>query len=418
MPAQLPMQRPLGRRRPVQGDAVVIPAFQGINAALQRQARHPLAAHLLIHLTEGGTPGPATSRTMQPGFAGAPHHTAAASLAVAGACGLHAQGLATSKELLGSPRTSLLLLLLLLLLPQRWWHDAVASNKAALQADEAQAMKCVEPYMPQHNASMLQFAAAMSGEYGEALALAQRQVRYPELFGPTNMADGRERTMLPMLYARWARWEELMGLDKSWLDYSDDGVMLPPGAEQFGDGVWHYGRALALASAAAHESDVSVAASLQQRMRGELVGLDGAVAATPADPITKPGDGLGIYSPGFKRLGQIEQLTAGARADALDSKWRFGYTEPPRQYQPLKPCLGWVLLQQGRLAEAEQVYLSDLADLPRNPWALRGLQQVYERQSTPAAAQKLEQVTAQLAAAWAHADAGLSPTSSCPAFSD
>jgi hypothetical protein len=39
-----------------------------------------------------------------------------------------------------------------------------------------------------------------------------------------------------------------------------------------------------------------------------------------------------------------------------------------------------------------QVYLSDLADLPRNPWALRGLQQVYEAQGTPQAAQKLEQV--------------------------
>jgi hypothetical protein len=44
--------------------------------------------------------------------------------------------------------------------------------------------------MPQHNASMLQFAAAMSGEYGEALALAKKLVAYPELFGPTNMADG------------------------------------------------------------------------------------------------------------------------------------------------------------------------------------------------------------------------------------
>jgi hypothetical protein len=61
---------------------------------------------------------------------------------------------------------------------------------------------------------------------------------------------------------------------------------------------------------------------------------------------------------------------AGARADALASNWQsatgklrralaidgsFGYTEPPRQYQPLKPCLGWLLLQQGRLGEAERV---------------------------------------------------------------
>jgi hypothetical protein len=61
--------------------------------------------------------------------------------------------------------------------------------------------------------------------------------------------------MLLKLYARWARWEQLMQVDKSWLDYSGDGVMLAPGAEQFGDGVWHYTRALALASAASHEGD-------------------------------------------------------------------------------------------------------------------------------------------------------------------
>jgi hypothetical protein len=61
--------------------------------------------------------------------------------------------------------------------------------------------------------------------------------------------------MLLKLYARWARWAELMQLDKSWLDYSNDGVMLSAGAEQYGDGVWHYTRALALASAASHEND-------------------------------------------------------------------------------------------------------------------------------------------------------------------
>jgi hypothetical protein len=47
-------------------------------------------------------------------------------------------------------------------------------------------------------------------------------------------------------------------------------------------------------------------------MRTELAGLDAAVAATPPDPITQPGDGIGIYSPGFKRLGQIQQLVSKA----------------------------------------------------------------------------------------------------------
>lgn len=53
--------------------------------------------------------------------------------------------------------------------------------------------RCIDPYMPEHNASLLQYAAAMSGEFGEAEALAHRQAQYPELFGPTNMADGEDR---------------------------------------------------------------------------------------------------------------------------------------------------------------------------------------------------------------------------------
>ncbi|WIA39815.1 hypothetical protein OEZ86_005868 [Tetradesmus obliquus] len=408
---------PLGRRTPVKPDTVVLPALDDIASSLQRQQRHPMAAHLLIHLTEGGTPGPASPQTLQPGFA---------ALGEPGADVL-AEGPAYPQmgHLTHMPSHSYL--------RTGRWHDAVTANVLALQADEAQAAKCIEPYMPQHNESMLHFAAAMSGEYAASHELALRQVTYPELFGPGNMADGRERPMLLMLYARWAQWEPLLQLDKSWLDYSNDGVMLPPGTEQFGEGVWHYARALALASAAAHESDAAAAASLRQALAAELAGLDAAVAATPRDPFTQPGDGIGIYSPGFKRLGEIESLVAHARADVLDSRWQpaakklrqalfidggFGYTEPPRQYQPLKPCLGWLMLQAGRLEEAERVYASDLNDLPRNPWSLRGLQQVYEAQGTPAAAQKLQQVTGELAASWAHADPGLSPSSSCPAFSD
>jgi predicted Zn-dependent protease len=77
-----------------------------------------------------------------------------------------------------------------------------------------------------------------------------------------------------------------------------------------------------------------------------------------------------------------------------------------------------VLLQQGKLQEAEQVYLDDLANFPRNPWSLKGLQQVYQKQNTSAAKQKLQKVTSDLTEAWQHADKDLQLNSSCPTFSD
>lgn len=55
----------------------------------------------------------------------------------------------------------------------------------------------------------------------------------------------------------------------------------------------------------------------------------------------------------------VLQDALGSAASRLQQAIRidssFGYTEPPRHSQPLKPCLAWVLLQQGKLAEAEKV---------------------------------------------------------------
>eukprot|EP00775_Hariotina_reticulata_P010681 gene10681-10840_t len=178
-------------------------------------------------------------------------------------------------------------------------------------------------------------------------------------------------------------------------------------------------------------SGSSERADLEAQVQAELSSMQQAVAATPADPITKPGEGLGVFSPGFKALGEIGQLVAGSRVDvlhgnleeaarkleaALQKDGSLGYVEPPRQTQPIRHCLGWVLMQQGKLKEAEQMYLTDLAELPGNAWSLRGLQQVYQAQGAPAA--QLQQVGDALAKAWAHADPGLKLNSSCPAFSE
>ena len=45
---------------------------------------------------------------------------------------------------------------------------------------------------------------------------------------------------------------------------------------------------------------------LEAELNHELALLRQAVSDTAADPLTKPGEGIGIYSPGYKRLGQIE----------------------------------------------------------------------------------------------------------------
>lgn len=89
-----------------------------------------------------------------------------------------------------------------------------------------------------------------------------------------------------------------------------------------------------------------------------------------------------MWSPGYKGAAAAALDAARARVAVAQGDWAAatahlqlgvvdefsgGYTEPPRQYQPLRQCLGWVLLQQGRLREAEQVTRGGLTcqvDLP------------------------------------------------------
>lgn len=69
------------------------------------------------------------------------------------------------------------------------------------------------------------------------------------------IAAGRERSTLAMVQSRYALWDPLLALDPSDLDYRNDGVMIPPGTQQFSDAVYHYVRALAHAAKAAQATD-------------------------------------------------------------------------------------------------------------------------------------------------------------------
>ena len=82
--------------------------------------------------------------------------------------------------------------------------------------------------------------------------------------------------------------------------------------------------------------------------------------------------------------------------------------------QPVRQCLGYVLLQQGKLAEAAQVYGEDLAEHPSNGWSLKGL--ITAKQQQDAADPSLDKLQAVFDSTWAHADEPLD--TSCPCFSE
>jgi Flp pilus assembly protein TadD len=76
--------------------------------------------------------------------------------------------------------------------------------------------------------------------------------------------------------------------------------------------------------------------------------------------------------------------------------------------QPARHALGALLLEQGRVAEAESVYRRDLEQHPDNGWALHGLEECLRREGKSAEAADTRE---RFEAAWSRADVKL--TGSC-----
>jgi tetratricopeptide (TPR) repeat protein len=87
--------------------------------------------------------------------------------------------------------------------------------------------------------------------------------------------------------------------------------------------------------------------------------------------------------------------TAVERDDSLR------YDEPWGWMMPVRHSLGALLLEQGRVAEAEQVYRLDLRRHPGNGWALKGLAECLHRSGRHEEAAETEM---RFREAWARSD--------------
>ncbi len=87
------------------------------------------------------------------------------------------------------------------------------------------------------------------------------------------------------------------------------------------------------------------------------------------------------------------------------------YDEPPGWLIPVRHSLGATLLQNGRFAEAEQIYREDLKRLSANGWSLFGLAETLRAQKKdPAGAKATE---AKFKKTWAKADTEITRSCLC-----
>jgi tetratricopeptide (TPR) repeat protein len=278
------------------------------------------------------------------------------------------------------------------------YADAAASNRSAIEADEAYFAVAPQPefynFYFMHNLHFLAYASMMEGRYEAALAAARKiEKDIPPAFLKkyVTVADGFTPTTLHVMI-RFGKWKAI-------LDEPE-----PEAWRLFSRAERHFARSVAYA-----------ALGEPQKAREELRLLD-EVAADLTDE-WKMGN-----NPAKEVIAVARTMAAGELAfhegdaktafdllrKAVELEEQLSYDEPPGWMQPVRHALGALLLADGQSAEAESVYRADLVRHPNNAWSLLGLQQSLGSQGKTAEADALAQRVQQ---AWARAD--VKPVASC-----
>jgi tetratricopeptide (TPR) repeat protein len=281
------------------------------------------------------------------------------------------------------------------------WHDAVLANQTAMAADDAYLEMCrgnatgVYPlgYVP-HNPHFLWFAASMEGASETARAAALKtaeRVNLPDLMRQPGFASLQHYWMTPWFYdVRFGRWDEIASKPNPAPD-------LP-----YVTAIWHYAQGLA---------------AIRQKRLDDAVAHHEALVKLAADPVMETLTMWDRYPLAHavniaERTVRAElAMTRGDRdaaiaalREAVQIEDRIPYDEPPGWHAPVRQTLGAVLLDAGRVQEAEAVYRDELRRNPENGWSLKGLVLSLEMQKRPRDAAEAEK---QLAEAWQHADVQL-----------
>jgi len=312
--------------------------IQEIEDLLRRDPDHPLANHLHIHILDTGHPELALGSAYRVGQ-------------IAPALG-HLQHMASHIFFnLGD------------------YEMTARVNAQAAEAERAY-MKLATPgynvYTLSYYLHDVHFAARARAEQGlfeEAISYANQVADYVRPVQDRWPMISDYYLPVPLLtLLRFQRWDELLQLPE------------PQANRKIGDGLWHYGRALAFAAKGQRQKALTEKAALE-RLRQNI-----------------PGDAMWMLNTGQAMLGLaslvLEARLAEDPKDAIE-RWKtavktqdaLAYDEPPPWYYPIRESLGAALLRAGNAPEAEAVFRECLRQNPRDPRALFGLMETLKAQN-------------------------------------
>ncbi|KAG8465846.1 hypothetical protein KFE25_005416 [Diacronema lutheri] len=313
-------------------------AKKALERALAVAPHHPLALHLLVHLTEPSA-DPAAGEL-------------AATRLLYGAAGR------ANAHLVHMAGHTMLLI--------GRYADAIDANARAIAVDEAYAARCLQPYLPGHQIAQLQAAAMLSAR--AALAL-ERAAPAATVDAPSQAAHLQSlfATARPLVRARFGQWDAVLGADAR----EDAPHAASIASRPFTAAVWSYARTLALAHSARRD-DAAV----------EAARLAAHVAAVPARTAMSGH----VFDGCHHQLGTLMLLTVRAAlalpADPAAALARMReasaiqdalpYMEPEHWYTQVRLCEGALHLRAGDARAALRAFDEDLRQRNESAWALLG----------------------------------------------
>lgn len=256
------------------------------------------------------------------------------------------------------------------------YEDAAAANRRGIAADLATVARTgrtgfYELYRA-HNYHFLAYAAMFTGNEVEALGAAREMVAELPAEVVRQMPEVLEAYLAVPLHVlvRFGRWRHVLAEPE------------PAAWQKSTRAVWHYARGVA------HAALGEVAAAQRERERFasacDAVPEAWMLANNPVRTVLAIGREFLAGEVEFRAGNHDVAFAALRRAVELDEALR--YDEPWGWMMPPAHALGALLLEAGRHAEAETVYLADLARHPDNGWALRGLHECQSHRGDRAAA--------------------------------
>ena len=305
-----------------------------LDAVLKLNPNHPLANHLYIHAVEA-SPNPQRAiaaadrlRNLQPGLAHNVHMPSHIDI-----------------------RTGR-------------WLQAVETNAKAVQADQQYRNIFGTPrdflnvYIA-HNRHMLAYAAMMSGQRDLAIKHIRAMVaEMPSDFLRENATQAEGFVAMPLeVMVRFGMWDEILAEPDNYPEY------------MAGTRAFHHA-ARAIAYAAKGETNARQEEEIFLE-KAKLVPKDEVFGNNTEEAILA----LTARMVEGEILIREDKLDAGIAElrEAIKLEDALNYDEPPGWLIPVRHSLGATLMQNGRYAEAEQIYREDLARIPENGWSLYGL---------------------------------------------